>query len=219
MRSISAELDRFFRSWFSALSCCRSSASWAELDANCWCWWYRAEAGNQAATMTTDTTAAPMTSSRFRRALAACRRAVRLGGATGAEERPERPGPAERAEPPADEPDLPDEEGAAGAVLALPTGSTTTGSTTTAATTTAPTGQGVGTAEGGGAAQVLFDPEELVVLGHPVRPAGSTGLDLPGVGGHGQVGDGGVLGLAGPVGDHRPVGRTGGQLDGVEGLG
>ena len=36
---------------------------------------------------------------------------------------------------------------------------------------------------------------------------GGAGLDLPGVGRHGDVGDGRVLGLAGAVGDHRRVAR------------
>ena len=45
-------------------------------------------------------------------------------------------------------------------------------------------------------AQNLFDPQQLVVLGHAVGPRGRAGLDLAGAQRHGQVGDGRVLGLA-----------------------
>ena len=68
-------------------------------------------------------------------------------------------------------------------------------------------------------AQLLLDPQELVVLGDPVGPAGRPGLDLAGVGGHGDVGDGGVLGLARAVADDRAVLVALGHLDRVEGLG
>ncbi len=51
----------------------------------------------------------------------------------------------------------------------------------------------------GAAAQLLLDAQQLVVLGHALGAAGGTGLDLAGVQGHGQVGNGGVLGLAGAV--------------------
>src|SRR3954451_20255116 len=37
-------------------------------------------------------------------------------------------------------------------------------------------------------AQLLLDPEELIVLGDPVGAAGAPGLDLAGVGSHGDVG-------------------------------
>ena len=47
--------------------------------------------------------------------------------------------------------------------------------------------------------QMLFDAEQLVVLGHALGAAGSAGLDLAGVQGHGQIGNGGVLGLTGAV--------------------
>src|SRR5580704_4734043 len=48
-------------------------------------------------------------------------------------------------------------------------------------------------------AQVLLDPEQLVVLGHAVRTGRRAGLDLSRVHRHDQVGDGRVLGLAGAV--------------------
>src|SRR5690606_24716254 len=41
-------------------------------------------------------------------------------------------------------------------------------------------------------AQLLFDAQQLIVLGHPVRTAGRAGLDLPRVQRHGQIRDGGV---------------------------
>src|SRR5688572_19625714 len=47
--------------------------------------------------------------------------------------------------------------------------------------------------------QLLFDAQQLVVLGDAVGPAQRAGLDLGGGGGHGDVGDGRVLGLAGAM--------------------
>ena len=67
--------------------------------------------------------------------------------------------------------------------------------------------------------QLLLDAEQLVVLGDPVSAAGGAGLDLAGVGAHHDVGDGGILGLAGAVRDNGGVAMTVGQLDGVQGLG
>ena len=51
----------------------------------------------------------------------------------------------------------------------------------------------------GAVAQLLLDAQQLVVLRHTLGAAGCAGLDLAGVQGHGQIGDGGVLGLAGAV--------------------
>src|ERR1043166_8170394 len=44
-------------------------------------------------------------------------------------------------------------------------------------------------------AQLLFDAQELVVLGDAVAARRRAGLDLPRVRGHGEIGDGGILGL------------------------
>ena len=52
-----------------------------------------------------------------------------------------------------------------------------------------------------------------------VGAAGRAGLDLAGVDGDGDIGNGGVLGLAGAVGDDRRVACAVGHLDSVEGLG
>ena len=67
-------------------------------------------------------------------------------------------------------------------------------------------------------AQLFQDTEELVVLGHAVGAAQRTGLDLAAVGGHGDVGDGGVLGLARAVAGDGGVAVTVGHVDGVQGL-
>ena len=67
--------------------------------------------------------------------------------------------------------------------------------------------------------QMLFDAEQLVVLGHALGAAGSTGLDLAGVQGHGQIGNGGVLGLAGTVRADGGVTGLVCHLDGLQGLG
>ena len=54
----------------------------------------------------------------------------------------------------------------------------------------------------GHAAKFLLDPEKLIVLRHAVAPAGRARLDLPGIYGHGQIGDEGIFRLAGTVGNH-----------------
>src|SRR6056297_2773520 len=51
----------------------------------------------------------------------------------------------------------------------------------------------------GGVAEFGFDAQQLVVLGDPVAARRGAGLDLPAVGGHGEVGDRGVFGLPGAV--------------------
>jgi ribosomal protein S18 acetylase RimI-like enzyme len=56
-----------------------------------------------------------------------------------------------------------------------------------------------------GPRQLLLDAQQLVVLGDPVRAGRGAGLDLAAVGGHGEVGDGGVLGLARAVRHDRGV--------------
>src|SRR4051794_33602634 len=48
-------------------------------------------------------------------------------------------------------------------------------------------------------AQLLLDADQLVVLGETVGAGERAGLDLPAIGGDGEVGDGRVLGLAGAV--------------------
>src|SRR5512142_2865046 len=68
-------------------------------------------------------------------------------------------------------------------------------------------------------AQLLLDAEQLVVLGDAVGAGGRAGLDLAAVAGHGQVGDGGVLGLARAVAHHAGVPGAVGHADGLEGLG
>mgnify|MGYP006883761259 CR=1 FL=1 len=70
-----------------------------------------------------------------------------------------------------------------------------------------------------GGAELLLNLEQAVVLGDTLATSRSTGLDLAGVLCHSQVGDGGVRGLAGTVGNHGGEAVLGGQLDGVEGLG
>src|SRR5690606_5569449 len=79
--------------------------------------------------------------------------------------------------------------------------------------------EGVAAGVGRAIAQLLLDPQQLVVLGHPVAAAQRTGLDLGGGGGHGNIGDGGVLGLARAARDHGRVLRRVGHGDGLEGFG
>ena len=67
--------------------------------------------------------------------------------------------------------------------------------------------------------QLLFDAHQLVILGRAVAAAHGAGLDLSGIDGHGDIGDGGVFGLARTVADDGGVAVATCQLDGVEGLG
>ena len=71
----------------------------------------------------------------------------------------------------------------------------------------------------GHGAELLLDAEELVVFGEAVGAGERAGLDLPAVGGDGEVGDGGVLGFAGAVAHDGGEARAVGEIDGVEGLG
>src|SRR3954453_23157053 len=50
--------------------------------------------------------------------------------------------------------------------------------------------------------ELLLDAQQLVVLGDPLGPSGRPGLDLAAVGRDREVGDRGVLGLAGAVAPH-----------------
>ena len=61
----------------------------------------------------------------------------------------------------------------------------------------------VGSGVFGVGAKFFFNPEELVVLGESLRPAGSSSLDLASAEPHHQVGNEAVLGLPGPVRHHR----------------
>src|SRR5699024_506095 len=64
----------------------------------------------------------------------------------------------------------------------------------------------------------LLNPQQPVVLGHPLCPAGSAGFDLPRVDSHRQIRDEGVLGLPRAVGDNGPIPAALGQLYAVQGL-
>ena len=67
--------------------------------------------------------------------------------------------------------------------------------------------------------EFLFNPEELVVLGESLGPAGRPSLDLPGSETHHQVGDEAVLGLPRPVGHHRTPALALRHVVGLDGLG
>src|SRR5471032_844247 len=68
-------------------------------------------------------------------------------------------------------------------------------------------------------AQLLFDTQQLVVLGDTVRTAQRTGLDLASRSTDCQVGNGRIFGFAGTVRDHRRVTSRLGHLDGFQGFG
>jgi hypothetical protein len=62
----------------------------------------------------------------------------------------------------------------------------------------------------GVASELLFDAEELVVLGQALRAAGSASLDLTSAETDNNVGNGEILGLTGAVRDHdTPAGLLG----------
>lgn len=67
--------------------------------------------------------------------------------------------------------------------------------------------------------QLLLDAHELVVLGHTVRAAHTARLDLAGIGGHGDIGNCGVLSLTRAVGGHGVVAMAMGHLDSFQRLG
>src|SRR5690606_38029270 len=69
------------------------------------------------------------------------------------------------------------------------------------------------------AAQLLFNAQQLVVLGDAVGTAQGAGLDLTGGSAYGQVGNGAVLGFTRTVGNYRGVTGGLGHLDGFQGLG
>src|SRR5690606_7480757 len=65
----------------------------------------------------------------------------------------------------------------------------------------------------------LLDAQQLVVLRDTLGAGGRAGLDLSAADGDGEIGDGGVLGLAGPVAPHRLVAVAVREGAGVEGGG
>src|SRR5262249_60353559 len=67
-------------------------------------------------------------------------------------------------------------------------------------------------------AELFLDAEQLVVFGQPIRAGERARLDLAGVGGDRNVGNGGIRRLAGAMGDDGPVAGALGELDGVERL-
>ena len=77
----------------------------------------------------------------------------------------------------------------------------------------------VGSGVFGVGAKFFFNPEELVVLGESLRPAGSPSLDLASAEPDHQVGNEAVLGLAGPVRHHRAPALTFRHVVSLDGLG
>src|SRR5262249_49859400 len=68
-------------------------------------------------------------------------------------------------------------------------------------------------------AELLLDAQELVVFGGAIGPRKGAGFDLAAIGGDREVGDGGVLGLAGTVRHHRGIAGLVGHLDSGQRLG
>ncbi len=68
-------------------------------------------------------------------------------------------------------------------------------------------------------AQAVLNAEQAVIFAHSLTAGRGTGLDLPGTGGHSQIGNGGILGLTAAMGDDSAVARRSGDLHGLHGLG
>src|SRR6476661_10715899 len=79
--------------------------------------------------------------------------------------------------------------------------------------------EGVATRVTRGAAELFFDAQQLVVLGHAIGAAQRTGLDLRGGGGHRDVGDRRVLGFARAVRNDGGIARLVGHRDRFQGFG
>ena len=71
----------------------------------------------------------------------------------------------------------------------------------------------------GVSSELLLDAEELVVLGEPLGATGSAGLDLSGGESDDEIGDEGVLGLAGAMTHHDAPSVGAGEVAGGDGLG
>ena len=71
----------------------------------------------------------------------------------------------------------------------------------------------------GAAAELALDPEQPVVLGHPLGARRCPGLDLAGAHRHDEVGDRRVLGLAGTMADDRGPAGPPGEVDRLDRLG
>ena len=65
---------------------------------------------------------------------------------------------------------------------------------------------------------MLLDPDQLVVLGEPVGARQRAGLDLPAIGGDGEVGDRRILGFAGAVRHDGAIAGAHRHFDGLQRL-
>src|SRR5271165_3783914 len=68
-------------------------------------------------------------------------------------------------------------------------------------------------------AELLLDPDQLVVLGQTIRPRDRAGFDLSAIGRNREIGDRRVLRLAGPVRYHSGVAGPMRHIDGGQRLG
>src|SRR5690606_4138343 len=67
--------------------------------------------------------------------------------------------------------------------------------------------------------QLLLDPQQLIVLGNPIRTAQGACLDLSSGSTHCQIGNCRIFGFAGTVRNHRRVSRVFSHFNGVQSLG
>ena len=72
--------------------------------------------------------------------------------------------------------------------------------------------------ESGAAAQLFFDPQQLVVFGDAIGAGGGASLDLARTGGYRQIGNERVFRFAGAVRDDRRIAVAAGEINGVESL-
>ena len=63
---------------------------------------------------------------------------------------------------------------------------------------------------------MFFDAKDLIVFGNAVGARSRAGFDLPGGGGHGEIGDERVLGFAGAMRNDRVVAGLARHFDGLD---
>src|ERR1051326_1551918 len=79
--------------------------------------------------------------------------------------------------------------------------------------------EGLPSGEFRGVAELFFDAQKLIVFGDAIGAGSGAGFDLTGASGNGEVGDEGVFGFAGSMGDDVGVVGGGGHLHGFERFG
>jgi hypothetical protein len=67
-----------------------------------------------------------------------------------------------------------------------------------------------------GAAEILFEAQELIVFGDAIRARQRSGFDLSGIGRNREIGNERILSFAGAMRDDRSAAVSLGQLDAIQ---